>query len=169
MDTMESAGRAERIHRAMGLMMHAMRMHHRIVEKRIDGLCAGIHHSQHRMLMYLSKMGRAESQKDVAKVLNVTPACVARALKSLTAAGMVKRDEGAQDGRCNEVCLTEAGKKVVSESEALFQTLDLEMYAGFSDEEINTLTALMERLKANLARMDAAGDESEQNSCQKEV
>ena len=153
--------RAEMIRSAMGLVMHTMRLHHRIVEKRIEGLCGGIHHSQHRMLMYLSRMGRTASQKDIAQAMNITPACVTRTLKSLSQSGMVERDEAARDGRRNEVCLTERGAQIVRESHELFQALDLEMYEGFSDEEIRQLTGLIERLNRNLSGMYAP-DESNQ-------
>lgn len=154
MDISQNENRAEQVHRVMGLTMHNMRMHHMIVEKRIEGVCPGLHHSQHRLLMVLAKMGRTASQKDIAQALNVTPACVARALKSLSQKGLVVRSEGAQDGRCNEVSLSEKGAQLVQESHALFQTLDLEMYDCFTDEEIQQLQGLMERLNANLMAIE---------------
>ena len=160
MNDPNTRGRAEQIHQAIGLAMHNLRLHHMIVERRIEGVCPGIHHSQHRTLMLLSRMGTAASQKELARKLNVTPACVARSLKSLVQSGMIERDEALQDGRCNEVCLSARGAEVVQESRQLFQELDLEMCAGFSDEEIAQLTALMEKLNKNLAAMESVcGDE----------
>ena len=61
----ESTPRGERIRAATDSMVRIMRGHHRVIEKRIDGM--GIHHSQHRMLMRLSCMGRTASQKDIAQ------------------------------------------------------------------------------------------------------
>jgi len=156
MDIPNTKGRAEQIHRAMGLAMHNLRLHHMIVERRIEGVCPGIHHSQHRTLMFLSRAGKAASQKDIAQMMNVSPACVARTLKSLAQAGMIERDEALQDGRCNEVCLSGKGAEVVEESRALFQSLDLEMCAGFTDEEIMQLAGLMEKLNRNLTAMESA-------------
>lgn len=154
MEISHNESRAEQIHRVMALTMHNMRMHHMIVEKRMEGVCPGLHHSQHRLLMVLAKMGRTASQKDIAQALNVTPACVARALKALSQKGLVTRQEGAQDGRCNEVCLSEKGAQLVEESHALFQALDLEMYDCFTDEEIQQLQGLMARLNANLMAIE---------------
>ena len=56
-----SKGAAERagIFEAVDLLIHVMKQHHRIVERRVEGL--GVHHSQHRMLMRLSGMGRTAS------------------------------------------------------------------------------------------------------------
>ena len=153
MEIQHEQSRAGRIHRAMGLMMHNMRLHHRIVEKRMEGMCGGIHHSQHRMLMLLSKMGRTASQKDIARAMNISPACVARTLKALSRSGMVERAEAESDSRCNEVCLSQAGTQLVQDSHRLFQALDAEMYDGFTDEEIAQLTLLMEKLNRNLTGM----------------
>lgn len=160
MNDPNNKSRSEQIHKALGLAMHNMRLHHMIVERRIESVCPGLHHSQHRTLMFLSKMGTAASQKDLAQMMNVTPACVARSLKSLAQSGMIERDEALQDGRCNEVCLSARGAEVVQESIQLFQALDLEMCADFSDAEIAQLTALMEKLNKSLAAMESVcGDE----------
>jgi len=160
METEKCEGRAERIHHVMGMTMHNMRLHHQIVEKRMDGISDSIHHSQHRMLMYLSKMGKTASQKDIAQHMNISPACVARTLKALTSANLVERAEAENDSRCNEVCLSEAGAKLVRDSHRMFQALDAEMFEGFSDEEIALLTELMEKLNRNLTGMsDSACNE----------
>ena len=37
------------------------------------------------------RMGRSASQKDIADALDVSPACVARTLKPLNAAGLVEK------------------------------------------------------------------------------
>ena len=154
MENQQEQSRAERIHLVMGQIMHNMRLHHRIVEKRMEGLCGGIHHSQHRMLMFLSKMGRTASQKDIAQAMNISPACVARTLKSLSQTGLIERVEAVKDGRCNEVCLSESGAKLVQDSHTLFQAMDTQMFEGFTDEELRQLSGLMERLNRNLMAMD---------------
>ena len=105
---METDERALRIRDAIDVLIHLMRLHHRIVERRIDGL--GVHHSQHRMLMKVARLGRSASQKDIAEAMDVSPACVARTLKRLSAEGLVEKTGGA-DGRCNEIAILPAGHK----------------------------------------------------------
>lgn len=145
------ARRADRCKENIDVLLHVMRLHHRIVEKRIDGL--GVHHSQHRMLMRLSNMGRIESQKDIAAALDVSPACVARTLKSLSAAGLIDKSEGA-DGRCNEVSILPRGRQLIDDSLNVFRRIDLEMFEGLSDDELSTLCGLMTRLRCNLTAME---------------
>ena len=148
---MDEQARGTRIRETIDELIHTMRLHHRIVEKRIDGL--GVHHSQHRMLMQLSRMGRSASQKDIADAMDVSPACVARTLKQLCAAGLVEKSEGA-DGRCNEIGLMPRGRQVVADSIAVFREIDSQMFDGFSEAELTALGALLKRLRDNLAEME---------------
>ena len=67
----------------------------------------------HRMLMKLSRMGRSASQKDIADALDVSPACVARTLKPLNAAGLIEKTDGS-DARRNEINISAAGRDSLS-------------------------------------------------------
>ena len=135
-------------------LIHTMRLHHRVVERRIDGL--GVHHSQHRMLMRLSDLGQSASQRELADAMDVSPACVARMLKPLTAAGLVEKADGA-DGRCKEISVSAAGKQLVEDSKAVFRQIGAQMFEGLTEGELRTLGALLEKLKANLSNMDKGG------------
>ncbi len=128
-----------------------MRLHHRIVERRVEG--CGVHHSQHRLLMKISFLGRSASQKALAEAMEVSPACVARMLKGLEAAGYVKKAEGA-DGRCNEISLLPAGQRVVEDSQALFRQIGEEMFEGISGAEIEAMGRTLEKLLINLSNME---------------
>ena len=148
----ESTPRGERIRAATDSMVRIMRGHHRVIEKRIDGM--GIHHSQHRMLMRLSCMGRTASQKDIAEALDVSPACVARTLKALNGAGLIERHEGA-DGRCREVDISPDGQRLVDASVQLFEGISSEMFDGIPDTDIEKLTQTLRRVQDNLNAMES--------------
>ena len=148
---METNERTRRIREDIDAFFRMMRLHHRIVEKRVEG--CGVHHSQHRMLMKLSRLGTSASQKELAEAMEVTPACVARALKSLSAAGLVGKAEGA-DGRCNEISLLPAGQRVVEDSQAIFQRIGEEMFEGVSEAELAALGDTLNRILNNLSNME---------------
>ena len=148
---MEERERAQQIKENIEVLIHTMRLHHRIVEKRIDGL--GVHHSPHRMLMKASAMGTSASQKALASALDVSPACVARTLKQLSAAGLIEKSEGA-DGRCNQISVLPAGRALVENSRAVFREIDAEMFEGVSAEEMADLGRVLRRLQANLVDME---------------
>ena len=135
-------------------LIHTMRLHHRVVERRIDGL--GVHHSQHRMLMRLSCLGRSVSQRELADAIDVSPACVARMLKLLTSAGLVEK-AGGPDGRRNEISVSTAGKQLVEDSKAVFREIGEQMFDGLTEDELQTLGSLLERLNENLSNMDKGG------------
>ena len=143
--------RTQRIKADIDALIHTMRLHHRVVERRIDGM--GVHHSQHRMLMKLSSMGRIATQKDIAAAMDVSPACVARTLKPLNAAGLIEKCDGA-DARCNEISISPEGLRLVEDSLALFRRIDDEMFEGISGEELAMLGGVLKRVQVNLLNMD---------------
>lgn len=147
----ESDSREALARGAIERLVRLMRAHHRLIENRIDGL--GIHHSQHRMLMKLSGMGLTASQKDVAAALDVSPACVARTLKGLSAAGLIERRVGA-DGRCREIAILPRGQAAIDDARKTFREIDAEMFEGLSDDEIRQLTQILGRLQDNLCAME---------------
>ena len=150
MESTPSPSRGDRTHTAIDRLVRVMRLHHRVIERRIDGL--GIHHSQHRMLMRLSRMGSAASQKDIALALDVSPACVTRTLKALSAAGLIDKSEGT-DGRCREIGILPKGQRLIDDSVKTFRQIDEEMFQGVTDEDVLRLTSTLARIQENLNAM----------------
>ena len=148
---LQERARADQEHETIDVMIHTLRLHHRIVEKRIDGL--GVHHSQHRMLMKLSQMGRSASQKDIAETLDVSPACVARTLKHLDAGGLIRKAEGS-DGRCNEISILPRGERLVEDSLEIFRQISERMFTGITGGELEALNRVLRRIQGNLIEME---------------
>ena len=148
---METDSRARQIRETIDVLIHLMRLHHRIVERRIDGL--GVHHSQHRMLMRVAKLGRSASQKEIAEAMDVSPACVARTLKHLAAEGLVEKT-GGSDARRNEIAILPKGQALVDDSLALFGRIGDEMFEGVSGDELCAVTGVLRRIQDNLAAME---------------
>ena len=64
-------------------------LHRRSIEKWATD--AGMHRSQHRMLMYLNKCENTPAQKDLANHFDISPAAVAVTLKKLESDGYIER------------------------------------------------------------------------------
>lgn len=137
------------------MQMHIGRMQHRIIEARVRRL--GIHPSQHILLMHLSQMGRFPSQTQIAQELDVSPASVARTLKSLEANGYIERCGSDVDGRRNEIAITAKGEEMVRRSREIFDRLEAATFENFSDAELDCLEALLGKVMANLRRMEQGG------------
>lgn len=137
------------------MQMHIGRMQHRIIEARVRRL--GIHPSQHILLMHLSQMGRFPSQTQIARELDVSPASVARTLKSLEASGYIERCGSDVDGRRNEIAITAKGEEMVRRSREIFDRLEAATFENFSDAELDCLEALLGKVMENLRRMEQDG------------
>ena len=142
----------ERFHRISHMQRHLGRMQHRIIEARVRSL--GIHPSQHLLLMRLSDMGRFPSQTQIAEELDISPASVARTLKQLEAGGYIERCGSDVDGRRNEIAISCKGVEMVQRSKEIFDGLEAVSYAGFSEEELDALEALLMREMDNLHRLE---------------
>ena len=137
-----------------GQMMRITRIRHKINMGAISGL--GIHPSEHFLLVSLAREGRAFSQTRLAEMLDVSPASVARTIKTLDAGGYIERNESEGDCRRNEIRITEKGRAVLEKSRSMFEGMDKEIYSGFSDEELYCLHGLLGRMLGNICAFEQA-------------
>jgi len=138
--------------RLCGLLMRYLRMHRRVVEGRIRSL--DIHPSQHFLLMQLSSAGPMPSQAQLAEMMDVSPASVARTLKKLDESGYIRRSDSCADSRRNEIEITPKGEAVVSASGRIFRTVDEAVYGDFSPEELRCLEGLLKKMIGNLSELE---------------
>ena len=125
-------------------------LHRRTIEQWAND--AGMHRSQHRMLMHLTRCENTPTQKDLAKHFDISPAAVAVSLKKLEGDGYIEREKCAtsSDSRYNEIKITERGKEAVMQSIKYFRHVDCEAFRDFSKEELTLFATLLERMHENL-------------------
>lgn len=149
------------VRQSIDLLIRTSRLHHRCIEKCFDD--TGLHRSQRRMLMHLSRFDTMPSQRKIADDFDISPACVARTLKALAIEGYITRTGDEDDLRRNTVSITQKGLDTVSETRHTFEMIDSSAFDGFSTEEINQLNSLLSRMKENLSRF-AENDPPDENS-----
>ena len=86
--------------------------------------------------------------------MGISPAAVTVTLKKLEREGYISRSMTDEDNRRNEIRITEKGISKVTESRAMFEATDKELFADFSPEELETFVSFLERMNRNL---DAVG------------
>ena len=64
--------RAAQVHQAIDLLIRSSRLHHRNIEKQFED--TGLHRSQRRMLMHLSRFETMPSQRKIADDFDISPA-----------------------------------------------------------------------------------------------
>ncbi|HEU0302989.1 MAG TPA: MarR family transcriptional regulator [Gaiellaceae bacterium] len=92
---------------------------------------------------------RWRSQHDLAAALGIEGPTLTRHLDALESAGLVVRVRDASDRRAVRVEATDAGRTLHQELFKAAKAFDRRLRAGFSDEEIDGLRVLLERLEEN--------------------
>ena len=146
----------DKLSRAVDLKITTDRMHRCLIASRVKGV--GVHRTQHRILMILSRLGKLPSQKELAEHLEITPAAVTGAIKVLENAGYVERNLG-HDTRFMELVITEKGRAVVEETKKMFAETDKSLFAGFTDDELDIYIRCLEKLQSNIRLHIESGNE----------
>lgn len=87
---------------------------------------------------------------ELAERLGLTPATISRMLQRMEKNGFVQRRPDPTDQRVSRVYLTEAGRDVRARLQAIWEQMEIENFAGFSDEERAVLRDLLFRIRGNL-------------------
>jgi len=96
------------------------------------------------------ELGERYSQRDLARLLRLSPATVAVALKPLERDGYVERAADDRDARRNLVSLTQKGREAVELCGQAFQAVDRQMLDGFTPAERSALSGFLARMIENL-------------------
>lgn len=148
-------------------LFHALhRTHHNVVvsEMAAQGL-SDVGQPMILMLLERCENGEIGCQKDLASEMHVSPATIATSLKSLERMGYVKKLPDAADARRNRVSVTEKGRDAVARCNAVFETVDRQLYAGFTQEELDTIQRLHRRMLDNLRAISHETNATRKEPC----
>lgn len=90
------------------------------------------------------------TQSEVAKHLMITPASVAVSTKRMEKSGLIEKRIRTDNLRCKRLYITEKGKKLSERCRKTINELDMVMFTGFSNRELNTLKDYLDRLFENI-------------------
>lgn len=119
-------------------------------EARLKPLGFGVGHLP---VLVALQTGRADTQRDLARFARIQQPPMAQMLTRMERAGFIQRRPDPSDGRSSRVALTELALARLPEAVATLFQGNRDAMAGFSDEEIAQLIALLERLITNLDRL----------------
>lgn len=148
-------------HRIMDAFINAGKYHRAMLEKRLQD--TGVFRGQHHVLMCISDHENI-SQKELARIMNVSTAAIAVSLKKLEKGGYIGRAVDSNDNRYNNIRITEKGSEVVCQSVDIFQKAEEQTFAGFTEEEkvlfLDFLIRAGENIK-NASKTESEGKEDE--------
>jgi DNA-binding MarR family transcriptional regulator len=90
------------------------------------------------------------TQIEMAQALDVTPASIAVSTKRLQKAGLLTKETDEDDLRLKRLSPTEEGRARAKRGRELFTELDQRSFEGFTEEEFQQLTGLLDRIAKNL-------------------
>ena len=137
------------LQQAICLNISANRRHRQLVDEKVRDI--GFHRTAHMTLMALAISNKVISQKDLAAHFSITPAAITGILKGLERDGYITRESG-QDGRVNEIFITERGREVIKMSREAFHEVDAAMFEGFTDDDLREYIRLATRMTDNMKR-----------------
>ncbi len=92
------------------------------------------------------------TQKELAEKTQLRPATITVMLQRMERAGFIQRKVDTEDLRVSRVYLTEKGRQLQPQVEAVLKTLDQESLHGFSSREREQLRGYLQRLRDNLKK-----------------
>jgi len=113
----------------------------------------GVYQAQHRLLMEISRNPNV-SQKEIAGIMGISPATIAVSLKKLEKGNYINKEMDEGDNRLNQITITEKGRKVVEQSKQIFESTERKVLEGFTEDEKFALLHLLQKLNANLDKME---------------
>lgn len=124
----------------------------RLSGKRYDDLARSsleLTRAQCRMIAYLAHYGDM-NQARLAELLDVAPISAGRLVERLEEGGWVARTSNPNDRRELQVSLTAKAEAVLTRARRVGDEVAAEALAGFTPEEAEQFSAMLQRVRANL-------------------
>jgi DNA-binding MarR family transcriptional regulator len=132
------------------LLAQICRMHHGRARTLLREI--GLYRGQPPLLDILHE-NEGLTHTELAMRLGVVPATVTKMLQRMEKAGFVVRQPDQEDQRVSRVYLTEAGREIRAEMEAVLRSLAMDTFAEFTLEERVLLRRLLIQVHENLVRV----------------
>ena len=131
----------------------------RIIEKKVS--TTPVYRGQHQVLMHIAHHPNA-SQAEIAEKMEISPAALAVSLKKLEKGGYIKRSSDTSDERKKRLEMTELGESIVADSHRMFQEVENQMFAGFSEKEIQEFSCYLDRIQENMLNVQKCNKEEKE-------
>jgi DNA-binding MarR family transcriptional regulator len=122
----------------------------RLSEARLKPLGFGVGHLP---VLIALRDGRASTQRDLARFARIEQPPMAQMLTRMERDGLIQRTPDPDDGRSSRITLTAAAEARLPDAISTLLRGNREVLQDFTDEEVQTLIDLLERLITNLDRM----------------
>jgi DNA-binding MarR family transcriptional regulator len=116
----------------------------------------GLNVPEWRVMAVLGDSG-ALTQRQLTRLTIMDKVAVNRACKELEKRGLAHRQPNAEDGRSHHLDLTEAGRAMHGAIMPLALEMERRLFSTFTEEELALFRALLARIRAEAADLNAEG------------
>jgi DNA-binding MarR family transcriptional regulator len=150
--------------KGLGLLVHDVgRLLRRKIDQRAQAL--GLTSAQWRVLAAVARTELLNqeplNQASLAEQLEIEPITLSRLVDRMESAKLIERRPDPADRRAYRLFLTEAARPVVADFRAIAYDCVMAALVGVSDAEIDTVTDVLSRVRANLVGRPDEPDESD--------
>lgn len=132
------------------LIARAGRQWRRAVDRQLQPF--GLTEATWLPLIYLARAPAPMRQKDLAAALVLDGSTVVRLLDALEAAGLIERRGESTDRRAKVIAVTDRGRSIIDQVEAVSREVRSATLVGVTDDEIAVATRVLDLVCRNLAR-----------------
>ncbi len=109
--------------------------------------------AQSKLLDFVCRNGESGLMlKEIAQGMELSPGAASLLVDQLVRRGLLVRTPSESDRRAIRVALSDRGKRLQANFEIVLDDLSEKMVSELSDAELSTLLAVLEKIKASLAR-----------------
>ena len=131
------------------LLAQVSRLHHYRAHALLEKL--GLYRGQPPVLFSLWEQDGL-THGELAQRLQITPATITRMIQRMEKAGFVQRKPDSGDQRISRVFLTDSGRAIRTQLQAIWDQMEVESFSGFSPEELLVVRRILLQVRDNLAR-----------------
>lgn len=91
------------------------------------------------------------TQKDISDSLQISPPSIATSIKRMQKTGLLDKSSDENDLRCNRITITQKGIEAYEMCRSDFNTVDENMFKGFTEKEKELIYSFFSRMLENLS------------------
>lgn len=113
----------------------------------------GLSHVEIGMLVFLHEHPQLDTSRDIAEELLLAKSNVSTAVENLVRQGYLRREPDPEDRRLVHLKVMDSAQELVRRGEAEQKRLLDQLFVGFSQEEMETMWSISERVYNNAQKM----------------
>ena len=139
----------ERLRELIGTVNKVYIMHRKYFLKKSQSY--GLYVGQPALLRFV-RAHPGCTQTEIADDLGVSSASVAFSVKRLEKTGFLMKQINTLNMRCNKLYVTSEGLEVLDKFQDVYDEMNMAMFEGFSEEELEQLASFAERVQSNIEK-----------------